>query len=109
MLNFDKGFISLNQRMTDALNHTDGEYMELCYAFHECKCLVKDIDRYTEGIKIQMDKYESSDNKEECKKKALENKRMIELCLRELGVYGFKVEGTPDYDDRLIQLMKGDV
>ena len=109
MLNFDKGFIALNQRMTDALNHTDGEYMEVCYAFNECKCLVHDIETYMQEIRDQLDKYELSNRNKEYKKKALENKRMVELCLRELEAYGFKVEGTPDYDDRLIQLMKGDI
>lgn len=107
MLNFDKGFIDFNNRMTDELNRNDNEYAELCQAFNECKCLINDISKYLEDMKLHLDKYDSSDSiyeiENRCiyKKKVLEDKKMIEYCLKELSDYGFKVSGEPEYDERI--------
>ena len=108
MLDLEYGFIDMNNRMTDAMNNNTDEYLELCHAYNECKCLASDIDKYMYDIKRNLDLYEKSDIVSEDEemstrylREALVGKQMIKYCLKELANYGFKVKGEPEYDERL--------
>ena len=114
MLSFERGFIDFNNQMNDAINQDEDKYHELCIAFNECKCLIDDIDKYLDEIIHYIDQYyyyeqsviDYDMNGDEYYKKALESKVMVERCLKELSDYGFKVEGYPEYDGRLIKIIK---